>query len=90
MSYRAAATIGNDPELDALILRLHIETVCRRGAVLSLSLEDLDHAECLVRLHEKGEIIRWQPVSLQLMTRLVEHVERRGGATLTYPPASPN
>ncbi|MFE7800858.1 tyrosine-type recombinase/integrase [Nocardia sp. NPDC057440] len=80
---RVAATTGNDPELDALILRLHIETACRRGAVLALSLEDLNHADCLVRLHEKGEIIRWQPVSLQLMTRLVEHVERRGGAPAT-------
>jgi len=27
-----AATTGDDPELDTLILRLHTETACRRGA----------------------------------------------------------
>ena len=26
-----AATTGDDPELDTLILRLHTETACRRG-----------------------------------------------------------
>ena len=27
----AAATTGDDPELDAVLLRLHTETACRRG-----------------------------------------------------------
>jgi len=30
-----AATTGDDPELDALILRLHTETACRRGGAPS-------------------------------------------------------
>jgi hypothetical protein len=29
---QVAATTGNDPALDSLLLRLHIETACRRGA----------------------------------------------------------
>ena len=28
---RVASTTGNDPALDALLLRLHMETACRRG-----------------------------------------------------------
>ncbi|HEY1621291.1 MAG TPA: hypothetical protein VGG25_26950 [Streptosporangiaceae bacterium] len=31
-----AATTGNDPELDTLILRLHTETACRRAGALAL------------------------------------------------------
>jgi integrase/recombinase XerC len=31
-----AATTGNDPALDTLLLRLHIETTCRRGGALGL------------------------------------------------------
>src|SRR5262249_2959537 len=37
-----AATTGDDPELDALILRLHTETACRRGGPLALRPQDLD------------------------------------------------
>src|SRR3984885_6958644 len=31
-----AATTGDDPELDTLILRLHTETACRRGGALAV------------------------------------------------------
>ena len=31
---QAAATTGDDPELDTLLLRLHTETACRRGGAL--------------------------------------------------------
>jgi hypothetical protein len=31
-----AATTGDDPEMDTLILRLHTETACRRGGALAL------------------------------------------------------
>ncbi len=66
----AAATTGNDPELDTLLLRLHTETACRRGGALALRQADLDRDQCLVRLREKGETVRWQPVSPTLMARL--------------------
>ncbi|MER5393096.1 hypothetical protein [Saccharopolyspora sp. NPDC002686] len=32
-----AATTGNDPVLDSLIIRLHTETACRRGGALALT-----------------------------------------------------
>lgn len=75
-----AATSGNDPELDLLLLRLHIETACRRGGALALRPIDLDGEQCLVRLREKGETVRWQPVSPTLMVRLITHGETRGTA----------
>jgi integrase/recombinase XerC len=75
----AAATTGNDPELDTLILRLHTETACRRGGALALRPQDLDVEQCLILLREKGETMRWQPVSPTLMAHLVRHAELRGG-----------
>jgi integrase/recombinase XerC len=73
-----AVTTGNDPVLDALLLRLHTETACRRGGALALRPRDLDERECLVLLREKGETVRWQPVSPTLMTHLVAHARHRG------------
>jgi len=70
---QVAATTGDDPELDTLILRLHTETACRRGGALALRPRDLDQDQCLILLREKGETVRWQPVSPTLMTRLLEH-----------------
>jgi integrase/recombinase XerC len=58
-----AASTGDDPELDTLMLRLRTETACRRGGALALRLQDLDPDQCLVLLREKGETVRWQPVS---------------------------
>ena len=72
-----AATTGDDPELDTLILRLHTETACRRGGALALRPADLDTDQCLILLREKGETVRWQPVSPTLMARLVEHGQER-------------
>jgi site-specific recombinase XerD len=74
---QVAATTGDDPELDALILRLHTETACRRGGALALRPDDLDPAQCLVMLREKGETVRWQPVSPTLMAGLVRHAAER-------------
>src|SRR5690348_15170312 len=76
---RVAASTGDDPALDALILRLHAETACRRGGALALAPEDLDPEHCLIQLHEKGETVRWQPVSSTLMSYLLAHGESRGG-----------
>jgi integrase/recombinase XerC len=84
-----AATTGNDPELDTLILRLHEETARRRGGALRLRPCDLDITQCLIFLREKGETTRWQPVSPTLMSRLRAHHDERGdgdteGALLRY------
>jgi integrase/recombinase XerC len=72
-----AATTGNDPALDSLLLRLHTETACRRGGALALRSEDLDSAQCLIFLREKGETVRWQPVSPTLMAYLQYHADQR-------------
>ena len=73
-----AAATGDDPELDTLLLRLHTETAaCRRGGALALRPDDLDSGQCLIRLREKGETVRWQPISPTLMTRLVQHGQER-------------
>jgi integrase/recombinase XerC len=72
-----AATTGNDPALDALLLRLHTETACRRAGALALRPQDLDPDQCLIFLREKGETVRWQPVSPTLMTHLQHHAEQR-------------
>ena len=77
--FQVAASTGNDPALDTLILRLHVETACRRGGALALTPEDLDPEQCLVRLREKGGTMRWQPVSPTLMSHLLAHGENRGG-----------
>jgi integrase len=76
----AATNSGNDPDLDGLILRLHIETACRRGGALALRPADLDRAQCLVRLREKGGAVRWQPVSPTLAQRLADHARERPAA----------
>lgn len=72
-----AATTGDDRALDTLLLRLHTETACRRGGALALQPADLDPDQCLILLHEKGETVRWQPVSPTLMRHLEQHVEDR-------------
>ena len=74
---QVAATTGNDPDLDSLLLRLHTETACRRGGALALRPQDLDPDQCLILLREKGETVRWQPVSPTLMARLVQHGQER-------------
>lgn len=88
-----AATTGNDPALDSLLLRLHIETVCRRGGALALRPQDLDPEQFLIFLREKGETVRWQPVSPTLMAHLVHHSNERGapreGQLLRYADGRP-
>lgn len=75
---RVAATTGNDPDLDILLLRLHAETACRRGGALGLRPDDLDSGNCLIFLREKGKKSRWQPVSPTLMANLLHHAQERG------------
>jgi hypothetical protein len=76
-----ARTTGTDVILDALLLRLHTESACRRGGALVLRLADLDTEHCLIRLEEKGGTVRWQPISPPLAARLAEHAACRGATT---------
>ena len=90
---QVAATTGNDPDLDSLLLRLHTETACRRGGALALRPADLDPDQCLILLREKCETVRWQPVSPTLMARLVQHGQERhaprAGQLLRYADGRP-
>ncbi|RDI43601.1 tyrosine-type recombinase/integrase [Nocardia mexicana] len=70
------STTGNDPNLDTLIVRLHIETACRSGGALALRPEDLEPEYCQIWLREKDQADRWQPVSPTLMRALVAHCSR--------------
>ena len=89
-SPRLSATIRRSTPL---LLRLHTETVCRRGDELALQRADLDPDQCLIRLREKGESVRWQPVSPTLMTYLQQHAHQRGarahGQLLRYTDGRP-
>jgi integrase/recombinase XerC len=80
-----AATSGNDPDLDSLLIRLHTETACRRGGALALRPRDLDPDQCLILLREKGGTSRWQPVSPTLMRHLLAHHAERGDEQTDQP-----
>ncbi|WP_051022360.1 hypothetical protein [Nocardia pneumoniae] len=81
---RVASTTGNDPELDELIVVLHIPTIAERQTVSDLTLDDLDHDNCLVRLRNRGGRLYWHPLSPRLMAALRQHVARRGGENTTH------
>jgi integrase len=72
-----AATTGRDPALDTLVLRFLSETACRRGGILRVRPCDLDRRALTVRLHEKGDTTRDQPISPTLMAALIDHAEQR-------------
>ncbi|WP_063719963.1 tyrosine-type recombinase/integrase [Nocardia takedensis] len=78
---RVATETGNDPELDALLVRLHIETACRREAALRLTRADLSLPDSTVLLHHKGDVHAWHPITPLLMRRLIEHHDDRGADT---------
>ncbi|PXX61793.1 site-specific recombinase XerD [Nocardia tenerifensis] len=75
--YHITSITGDDRELDTLLLRLHIETACRRSGALNLRPCDLDPHNCLILLREKNGIDRWQPVSPTLMAHLQHHARQR-------------
>lgn len=76
--WQVVATGGDDSLLDALVVRTFIETGCRRAGLVGLRLCDLRPDRLQVRLIEKGDIERWQPVSQTLFDALVEFAGSRG------------
>src|SRR5258706_3775395 len=83
---QVAGTTGDDPDLDTLLIRLHTETAGRRGGALAMLPSDLDPDQCLILLKEKGETVRWQPVSPTLMRHLLRHIEERPFTRHSSPP----
>ncbi|MGW5440532.1 tyrosine-type recombinase/integrase [Nocardia asteroides] len=71
-----ASTTGDDPQLDTLLLRLHLETACRTGTALAIRPADVDPDQQMIRLRGKGGTLHWQPVSPTLVTMIEAHRER--------------
>lgn len=76
--WRVAARGGNDPALDVLLLRFHLETGARREGALNLKVEDMRVHDLTIELHEKFNMERQQPVSLTLWSALEAHMSERG------------
>ena len=68
---------SNDADLDVLIMRFVLETGCRREGVLNLTDDDIDVNNNQVRLNEKGGVVRWQPVTAELVVELLAHMNSR-------------
>lgn len=75
--YEVTQSGGDDPVLDSLVLRFHLETGARRAGALGLRRRDLDVQRQSVRLREKNNTERWQPVSKTLLDALIDHADLR-------------
>lgn len=74
---------GDDPELDALIVRFLDITGARQEGVLELTVGDVDESECTVRLHEKFRTKVDQPVPDWFIVVLLDFAKRRGATNRT-------
>ncbi|MFD4434078.1 tyrosine-type recombinase/integrase [Nocardia sp. NPDC058497] len=64
---------GDDPRLDTLLLRLHLETACRTGTALAIRPKDVDPDQQMIRLRGKGGTVHWQPISSTLISMIDAH-----------------
>lgn len=76
---------SDDPELDRLIVRFHLETGARRAGAINLTVADLDFERQTLWLHEKYDEEREQPVTRTLLNELRGHAKKRGSGTKTSP-----
>ena len=74
----AAATGGDDPVLDFLLLWTMAEAACRREALLNLQVGDLLAGRQSLRLVEKGDDPAEQPVTAELLNTLRAFATSRG------------
>jgi integrase len=81
----AVRTTSQDPDLDLLLVRFHLESGARREGALNLRLRDLDRARSTVWLREKFGIEREQPVSPSLLQALEAHSSSRGAVASDDP-----
>ncbi len=77
------SSTGDDPELDAMIVRFLDITGARQEGVINLTLGDVDESECTVRLHEKFKSKVDQPVPDWFIAVLLEFARRRGATHRT-------
>ena len=73
----AIRTTSNDPDLDLLLVRFHLESGARRQGALHLRLSDVDARRATVWLREKHGSDREQPLSPTLTGLLERHATTR-------------
>ena len=79
-------SVGDDTELDALLVRFMVETGARRQGPISLRLKDLDPDRSTVKLREKNDPHGTeQPVSPTLLKALQVFAASRGSTSPTDP-----
>jgi integrase/recombinase XerC len=74
----AVRTTSDDPGLDLLLVRFHLESGARRQGALGLRLRDLDHRRSTAWLREKFDLEREQPISPSLLALVAAHAISRG------------
>lgn len=74
----AIRTTSNDPDLDLLLVRFHLESGARREGALNLRVGDLDGRRASVWLREKFGVEREQPISPSLLRLIARHADARG------------
>ncbi len=79
--FRIASTTGNDPRLDALLVRLHAETGARREGAVNLAVADIDADNQLIDLREKYGKVRAVPATRELVDALLAHAAERGATS---------
>lgn len=74
----AVRTTSQDPDLDLLLVRFHLDSGARREGALSLRLGDLDRRRSTALLREKFGLEREQPIPPSLVVSLEAHARERG------------
>jgi integrase len=74
----AVRTTSQDPDLDLLLVRFHLESGARREGALNLRLGDLDARRSTAWLREKFGLEREQPIPPSLLAALESHARSRG------------
>lgn len=81
--FRVVASDGNDPALDVLLVRFHLETGARRQGALELTRQRIDEKRQTVELDEKFGKKRTQPITTTLTEALLRHYEERNTSDST-------
>jgi integrase len=76
----AVRTTSQDPDLDLLLVRFHLESGARREGALNLRLGDLDLRRSTALLREKFGLEREQPLPPSLVAALESHARGRGAS----------
>ena len=82
--FQATARGGDDPTLDALLVRFLVESGARREGAINLRLRDVDTERCTVLLREKNDKDGTeQPLSPSLIKAILDFARSRGASAPT-------